>query len=174
MSEWKRDVKKYRELDKQMKKRCNEANEHWINTQYEEIEANTGVNSKTVHQKIKEVIGKKATGKTGCKRSKDGDILIEKEDILNRWSETSQSCTMMTEAHHLSSIMMKGRQKDKKKGKAAGPDQIPPEMLTTLGEFGIKEITKVLNIIHDTGEIPTDLNKSVCLQSLKNNRYSGM
>ena len=33
-------------------------------------------------------------------------------------------------------------------------------MLTILGEFGIKEITKILSIIHDTGEIPTDLQKS--------------
>ena len=71
-----------------MKKRCNEAKEHWINTQWEEKEANNGVNSKTVHQKIKEVTEKKATAKkTGCIRSKDGDILMEKEDILNRWSE---------------------------------------------------------------------------------------
>ena len=34
-------------------------------------------------------------------------------------------------------------------------------MLSALGEFGIKEITKLLNIIHDTGEIPTDQKKSV-------------
>ena len=39
------------------------------------------------------------------------------------------------------------------KGKAA--------MLATLCEFGIKEITKLLNIIHDTGEISTYLKKSV-------------
>ena len=32
-------------------------------------------------------------------------------------------------------------------------------MLTALGEFGFKEITKLLNIIHVTGEIPTDLKK---------------
>lgn len=48
-----------------------------------------------------------------------------------------------------------------KKGKAAGPDYIPSEMLTALGEFGIKEVTKLLNTIHATGEIPTDLKKSV-------------
>ena len=52
-----------------------------------EIESNIGVNSKTVHQKIKEIIGEKATAKTGYKRSKDGEILMEKEDILKRWSE---------------------------------------------------------------------------------------
>ena len=57
----KADAQKYRDLDKQVKKRCNEAKEHWINTQCEEIEANTGVNSKTVHQKIKEVKRTKST-----------------------------------------------------------------------------------------------------------------
>ena len=41
----KADIQKYRELEKQVKKRCNEAKEHWINTQCEEIEANNGVNS---------------------------------------------------------------------------------------------------------------------------------
>ena len=73
---------------------------------------------------------------------------------------TSQSCT---EAHNLSLLMIKAptflrRQfkktpKKMKKGKAAGSDDIASEMLTALGEFGIKEITGLLNIIHDTGEI---------------------
>ena len=55
-----------------------------------------------------------------------------------------------------------------KKGKAAGPNEIPSEMLTALGKFCIREITKLLNILHDTGEIPTDLKKSQCtLQCLK-------
>ena len=72
----KADIQKYRELEKQVKKRCYK------------------VNSKTVYQKIKEVIGKKATPKTGCIRSKDGDTLMEKVDILNRWSE------YITELYH--------------------------------------------------------------------------
>ena len=38
----KADKQKYRELDKHVKKSCNEAKEHWINTQCEEIEANDG------------------------------------------------------------------------------------------------------------------------------------
>ena len=80
-------VPKYREPDKQVKKRFNEAKENWINTQCEEIEANTRVNTKTVHQKIKEVIGKIATAKTGCILSKGEDIFTEKEAILNMWSE---------------------------------------------------------------------------------------
>ena len=57
---------KYRELDKQVKKRCTEVKKHWINTECEEMEANTGLNSKTMHQKIKEITGKKTAAKTGC------------------------------------------------------------------------------------------------------------
>ena len=77
----------------------------------------------------------------------------------------------MTEAHHLSSknekpqILEEEVQKALKKinnSKAAQPHDIPSKMLTALGEFGIKEITKLLNIIHpDTGEITTDLKKSM-------------
>ena len=44
-------------------KRCNEAKEHWIKTQCEDIEANTGINSKPVHQKIKRVHREKAQQK---------------------------------------------------------------------------------------------------------------
>ncbi|GFN84651.1 endonuclease-reverse transcriptase [Plakobranchus ocellatus] len=48
-----------------------------------------------------------------------------------------------------------------KKGKAARVDDIPSEMLTPLVEFGMKEVTKLLNTIHTTGEIPTEFKKSV-------------
>ena len=62
----KADEQKYRKLYKQVKKRYNEANEHWINTQREEIETNIGVNSKNILQKIKEVIWKKHQQKQGA------------------------------------------------------------------------------------------------------------
>ena len=95
---------------------------------------------------------------------------MEKEDILIRCSE------YITELYHddrgpITTNNDEGSQifkeevqkalKKMKRGKALGPDDIPSEMLTTLGEFGTKEITKLLNIIHDKGEIPTDLKKSV-------------
>ena len=96
---------------------------------------------------------------------------MEKKDILNRLSEH------ITELYHddrgpppivnngegpliLEEEVKKALKKDEK-GKAAGPNKIPSKMLTVLGELGIKEVTKLLNIIHVTGEIPTDLKKSV-------------
>jgi hypothetical protein len=45
------------------------------------------VNTKYAHKKIDEVTGKSRCTSSGCIKSKDGTILMEKCDILNRWSE---------------------------------------------------------------------------------------
>ena len=150
-----------------MKKRCHEAKEHSINTQSEEIEANTGVNSKTVHQEIKGVIGEKVTAKTGCIRSKGGDILIGKGGhpqqvvrIHHRavpWWKRLLPIPNNDEGPRTLEENLQKALKKRKKRQSRGTRQNTIEMLTALGKFGIKEITKLLNIIHDSGEIPTDL-----------------
>ena len=53
--------------------------------------------------------------------------------------------------------------KSMKKGKAAGPDKITVEMIESLDEFGIDMLTDFLNAIYGTGEIPSDLSKSICI-----------
>ena len=47
-----------------------------------------------------------------------------------------------------------------KTGKAAGPDNIPIELITALEDVGIAEVTKLLNIIYDSGELPDDFLKN--------------
>ena len=168
----KNDELKYKELDKQVKKRCNEAKEEWINNQCQEIEANACIDSKTMHQKIKDVTGRKASATTGCLRSKDGSILMEKEDILNRWSEYIAELyhddrgpppiiSNEDEGHPILEDEVQKAIGKMKKGKAAGPDDIPSELLTAMEETGIKAITNLINAIHATGCIPADLEKSV-------------
>ena len=95
---------------------------------------------------------------------------MEKEDILNRWSEYITKLYRddrgplpiinNEDGPQILEEEVKKALKKMKKGKAARPDEIPPEMLTALGEFGIKEITTPLKVIHVTDEIPTDLKKS--------------
>ena len=41
-----------------------------------------------------------------------------------------------------------------KTGKATGPDTISTEMIQALEDVGIDAITKMLNTVYDTGEIP--------------------
>ncbi|GFR99132.1 endonuclease-reverse transcriptase [Elysia marginata] len=48
-----------------------------------------------------------------------------------------------------------------KSGKATGPDSIAVEQIEALEEFGITIITDLLNEIYDTGQIPTDMLKSI-------------
>lgn len=48
-----------------------------------------------------------------------------------------------------------------KKGKAIGPDEISLGMLSAAGEPGIDRLVKILNKIYDSGEIPSDLCKSI-------------
>ena len=144
----KANEQKYKELDRQVKKRCNEAKENWINAQCQEIEANANIDSKTMHQKIRDVTGRKTPTTTGCLRSKDGNILMEKEDILNRWSE------YITELYHDDRgpppIISNEAISKMKKGKAAGPEDIPIELIQAMSDTGIKVVTHLLNEIHAT------------------------
>ncbi|XP_076330951.1 uncharacterized protein LOC143236531 [Tachypleus tridentatus] len=104
------------------------------------------------------------------KVSKNGEILMDKKDILNRWSEyigelynDNRSPTphieIDTEGHPIMLDEVEHAMKKIHKGKAAGPDDIPNELLLALKEVGIQEVTKLLNTIYDTGEIPEDLKK---------------
>ena len=52
-----------------------------------EIEKQIVKDSKYIHKNIKEVTGKNPSSRLGCLKSKDGQILMGKNEILNRWSE---------------------------------------------------------------------------------------
>ena len=51
--------------------------------------------------------------------------------------------------------------KSMKSNEATGPDEISTEMIQSLDEIGVDTITKLINDIYDTGEIPEDLTKSM-------------
>ena len=155
----KQDEQKFSEICKLIKKKCNEAKERWIIDQCIEIEKQTVKDSKYIHKKIKEVTWKNPSSRIGCLKSKDGQILMGKNEILHRWSEyiegvyndercptppisngTEGSPILVEEVEHALEKM--------KKGKAAGPDDVPIELITALQDIGIMEVTKLLNIIY--------------------------
>ncbi|GFN78659.1 hypothetical protein PoB_000516500 [Plakobranchus ocellatus] len=51
--------------------------------------------------------------------------------------------------------------KKMKHGKATGLDNILVELIEALKDFGIGKVTHLLNEIYDTGQISTDLSKSI-------------
>ena len=48
-----------------------------------------------------------------------------------------------------------------KRHKAAGPDEIVTEMITSLLEYGVSKVTDIINEIYENGQIPEDLCRSV-------------
>ena len=97
---------------------------------------------------------------------------MEKEKILERWAE------YISELYHdergdkppimknfdgppIMKDEVRKAVKLMKKGKTAGPDKITVEMIESLDEFGIDMLTYFLNAIYDSGEIPSDLSKSI-------------
>ena len=83
----KSNLHEYNLLNKEIKKKCSEAKEKWLNLQYSEIENNFNINTKNARKKVNEITGKPRCTSSGCIRSKSGTILIEKNEILDRWSE---------------------------------------------------------------------------------------
>ena len=169
----KANVGKFKTLTKEIKRMCSEAKEKWINDQCGELERKQNSDSRIAHEKIREVSGKKSCSSTGCIRSKTGEILIEKQMILGRWSEYIGDLYEDDERGDIPKIKrnmdgppilkseVEAAIKKMKSGKATGPDNIPIEIVTSLEEIGINKTTTLLNSIYSSGNLPEDLKESV-------------
>jgi hypothetical protein len=76
----------YNKLSKEIKANCNEAKEEWLNKMFKAIDVYRN-NSRSMHKGVMEIVGKKLANKNGCLKSKTGEILMEKCEIINRWTE---------------------------------------------------------------------------------------
>ena len=161
----------YRELDKQIKKKCREAKENWLNDQCAEVEEQFG-NNHRVYKRINEISGRKSgcTG-SGCIKAKDGTMHVEKDAILNRWTEyveelfhnvrgSMPSFPDLIEGPNILKSEVRIVIKMMRKNKAAGTDEVVIEMIEALEEYGVEKLTEINKIYHD-GKFPEDLSKSI-------------
>ena len=128
--------------------------------------------SREMYNKMKELTSKNTKKKaSGCIKDKNGNILINQEEIAARWVEY---ITELYEDHREqmpkfevtsgTSIMKEEIQKalkSMKGGKATGTDELPAEALKALDEHNIEIITSLCNIIYNSGMIPTEMKHSV-------------
>ncbi|GFS03869.1 RNA-directed DNA polymerase from mobile element jockey-like [Elysia marginata] len=124
-------------------------------------------------QEINEIAGKRKSGPaSSCIKDKDGKMLIEKNEVLTRWAEYIEDLFQDDrqdkphkqkpyEGPPILKDEVRKAMKMMNHGRAAGPDGITIEALIALGEWGISQITDLLNIIYDNGEIPEEMCKSV-------------
>lgn len=94
-----------------------------------------------MHKKIKERTRQKTCFSTDCIKSpKKGTITIEKEKILQRWTEYIRELfhdNRREKPKNVEKLILKhkiGSSQDEEK--AAGPDEIVIEMLSALNDFG--------------------------------------
>lgn len=108
----------------------------------------------------------------GCIKSRDGEIIMEKDKIQKRWTEyirelydANRDEDMEVEYNGEGPEIMEDEVrftlKKMKTGKAIGADGVATEMVTALEDFGIKKVTKLLNKIYHTGKIPEDMKRVV-------------
>ena len=125
----------YRELDKQIKKKCREAKENWLNDQCAEVEDQFG-NNHRVYKRTNEISGRKSgcIG-SGCIKAKEGSMLVEKDAILKRWTEyveqlfhdvrgSMPSFPDLIEGPNILKSEVRTAIKMMRKNKAAGPDGV--------------------------------------------------
>ena len=109
---------------------------------------------------------------TTCIEDKNGDIIMEKDEILSHWSEYIDEIynydnrgDMPDIAAEVESPITRREVEHALRGmpekKSPGPDGITTEMRVAAGEIGILELTELSNMIHNQGSFPNELNKSI-------------
>ena len=112
-------------------------------------------------------------------KTKEGTMLVEKDVILNRWTECVEelfhavrgsmpSFPDLIEGPNILRSEVRTVIKMMRKNKAAGPDGVVIEMIEALEEYGVEKLTEIINKIYDDGKFPEDLSKSISSHSQRN------
>ena len=165
---------RYLELDREIKRKCNERKEEWMNQRCEEVEQLEHTNTRVMHERIREVTGnKRATRSFAVIKDKEGNILMESTGVLKRWEEyikelygdESRGDRLSWNEEISGPPILKSEieyaVKGMKSGKAAGEDGVVIEMVDAAGEFIVEKITRIANRIYDEGYIPEAMRESV-------------
>ena len=81
----KKNQTNYNRINTISKQKCIEEKDKWLNKQCDEIEATT--DSKGVSQRVKELCIYKTKPATGCLKLMYGNIITDKDKILERWED---------------------------------------------------------------------------------------
>ena len=105
-------------------------------------------------------------------KDKHGNLLHDPQDILERWAQyveelyddTRSSVDKSTDSHErcvISELEVNTVIQKLTRNKATGSDNIPAEFLQSLGEKGIQMITRLMNLIYNTGILPDDFLRNI-------------
>ena len=136
--------------------------------------------NKVFWQTIRRLRGKRSSVTYSIKDS-DGNILTDENEILSRWSECFEDIlnpvkasardtykvTHLEEQEVFTAAEVATAIKGIKFGKAAGEDEIRPEMLKALTGEGILWLTRVCHVAWEFGKTPRDWQTGVIISIFK-------
>ena len=175
----------YRTVNRQTKKSMKKAKEDWIGEQCKNVEDSLKKNnSKRAYHLVKDLTSTKQE-RTTTIQDKSGTCLTENNDVLKRWTEY---CSEMynyratgdqeilnvppatnSDNHPILREEVEAAVKTLKKGKSAGVDNIPAEMVQAGGEDMISALLIICNKIW-----PTQRTQSLVITLPKKGQFTTM
>jgi len=164
---------KYKSLNLKIQKECRTAKEQWIEEQCKELEDLEKRNIEQMYSKIKKMTKKTSRPANTALKTKDGEVIMEEQDILDRWTEyigdlfnDTGNLLDFNENKELSGneileSEVEAALKEMKVGKSPGNDNITAELLFACKELSIKNLCILANKIYETGVIPRQMKESV-------------
>lgn len=167
-----RDNVKYKQLNRDIRRKCIEAKERWFDRECRDMEERMHTSPNEIYDKVKKLSGKMSSMRSGCIRSEDGSMLTESHDITCRWeryikelfSDNRREPPIIevdVEGPEITKDEIRHSIRKMKKAKAVGLDDVSIEMLEALGDEGLELLYKIFNHIYDTGELPDDFLQSI-------------
>ena len=179
----------YRAVNKKkMKTGMKKAKESWIGEQYQNIDDCLKKNNiKKAYKLVQDLTGTKQE-RTTTIQDKGKTCLTENEDILKRWTEYCSELynyratgdpevLNVPPAANKTNLPILREEVEAvvkllKKGKSAGVDNIPAELLQQGGEAMVNTLFIICNKIWQTGKLPTPWTQSLVITLPKNGIYS--
>ena len=164
----------YKQLVEEIKSECHAAKEIMLTEQCDLIgQLESAHKFHQTHAQIREVTGRgNNAGVTTCIEDRDGNIIMEQENILERWQEYISTLyddarggipliSNDTKLSPITRTKIEYALKGMPMRKAPGPDDITTEMLVAAGGRGVAEITNLANMMYSEGRCPEQMYKSI-------------
>ena len=161
----------YKQIDRRIKAACRERKNEWLEEKCQEVEELERIDSRMMAEKIREITGKKRTCRSTIIKDRDGTILTERSEVLNRWQQyvgdlykdEDRGMVELDEIDRGPPILRSELEEAIRKmkwRKAEGSDGIVVEMVEAAGDIAITKILKLANRIYECGEIPEMMKES--------------
>ncbi|CAF1534892.1 unnamed protein product [Adineta ricciae] len=169
----------YKQIRENVKKVVSEAKTKSWEDFGHQMESNYHTASKVFWQTIRR-LRKGGLKQTRSIKNADGELLTSEEDILERWKQYFAELYNPTNNHGntinqatsgdpngitLGEVSL--AIKSLKSGKAAGIDEIRPEMLKALKDGGIRWLTRICGVVWKSGEAPNDWQTGIVVPIFK-------